>query len=168
MARWVRSWLAAYLCFSGVPAAPANSVACDLPTECVQTCLPALRAAHFSINHVTARKVPLKEKLAAIQEVDAGVKKTEVALTKDKLQNNVSRFAPDRKRLREAAYLDLENGVLLWLKCARSSNLPINGPILREKATREELSLHYGIEGFKCSDGWISRFKERHGLSFKT
>lgn len=126
------------------------------------------------------RTLPLKEKLAAIQEVDAGVKKTEVALkygitkstlttilkAKDKLQNNASRFAPDRKRLREAAYPDLENAVLLWLKRARSSNLPINGPILREKA--EELSLRLGIEDFKCSDGWISRFKERHGLSFKT
>ncbi|KAH8019530.1 hypothetical protein HPB51_019957 [Rhipicephalus microplus] len=126
------------------------------------------------------RTLPLKEKLAAIQEVDAGVKKTEVALkygitkstlttilkAKDKLQNNASRFAPNRKRLREAAYPDLENAVLLWLKRARSSNLPINGPILREKA--EELSLRLGIEDFKCSDGWISRFKERHGLSFKT
>ncbi|KAH8035597.1 hypothetical protein HPB51_007832 [Rhipicephalus microplus] len=126
------------------------------------------------------RTLPLKEKLAAIQEVDAGVKKTEVALkygltkstlttilkAKDKLQNNASRFAPDRKRLREAAYPDLENAVLLWLKRARSSNLPINGPILREKA--EELFLRLGIEDFKCSDGWISRFKERHGLSFKT
>ncbi|KAH8022347.1 hypothetical protein HPB51_023400 [Rhipicephalus microplus] len=126
------------------------------------------------------RTLPLKEKLAAIQEVDAGVKKTEVALkygitkstlttilkAKDKLQNNASRFAPDRKRLREAAYPDLENAVLLWLKRARSSNLPINGPILREKA--EELSLRLGIDDFKCSDGWISRFKERHGLSFKT
>ncbi|KAH8040253.1 hypothetical protein HPB51_009801 [Rhipicephalus microplus] len=126
------------------------------------------------------RTLPLKEKLAAIQEVDAGVKKTEVALkygitkstlttilkAKDKLQNNASRFAPDRKRLREAAYPDLENAVLLRLKRARSSNLPINGPILREKA--EELSLRLGIEDFKCSDGWISRFKERHGLSFKT
>ncbi|KAH8026955.1 hypothetical protein HPB51_000441 [Rhipicephalus microplus] len=126
------------------------------------------------------RTLPLKEKLAAIQEVDAGVKKTEVALkygitkstlttilkAKDKLQNNASRFAPDWKRLREAAYPDLENAVLLWLKRARSSNLPINGPILREKA--EELSLRLGIEDFKCSDGWISRFKERHGLSFKT
>ncbi|KAH8009692.1 hypothetical protein HPB51_019003 [Rhipicephalus microplus] len=126
------------------------------------------------------RTLPLKEKLAAIQEVDAGVKKTEVALkygitkstlttilkAKDKLQNNASRFAPDRKRLREAAYPDLENAVLLWLKRARSSNLPINGPILREKA--EELSLRLGIEDFKCSDGWISRFKERHALSFKT
>ncbi|KAH8034210.1 hypothetical protein HPB51_021880 [Rhipicephalus microplus] len=126
------------------------------------------------------RTLPLKEKLAAIQEVDAGVKKTEVALkygitkstlttilkAKDKLHNNASRFAPDRKRLREAAYPDLENAVLLWLKRARSSNLPINGPILREKA--EELSLRLGIEDFKCSDGWISPFKERHGLFFKT
>lgn len=32
----------------------------------------------------------------------------------------------------------------------------------------QELSLRFGIEGFKCSDGWISRFNEHHGLSFKT
>lgn len=122
----------------------------------------------------------VKEKLAAIEEVDAGVKKTAVALkygiskstlttivkAKDKLRNNASRFAPDRKRLRDAAHPELEKALVLWLKRARSSNLPVSGPIMREKA--EELALRMDIEDFKCSDGWISRFKERHGLAFKS
>ncbi|KAL1418438.1 hypothetical protein MTO96_015992 [Rhipicephalus appendiculatus] len=67
----------------------------------------------------------------SIGEVDGGVKKTEAALRhgitksvlttilKAKLQNNASCFAPDRKRLREAAYPDLEEAVLLLLKRTR-------------------------------------------------
>ncbi|KAK8774506.1 hypothetical protein V5799_010962 [Amblyomma americanum] len=126
------------------------------------------------------RTLSVKEKLAVIEEVEAGAKKTSVALkygitkstlttivkAKDKLRNNAGHFAPDRKRLREAAHPELEKAVFLWLKRARSCSLPVSGPILREKA--EQLSLRFGIEDFKCSDGWVSRFKERHGLTFKT
>ncbi|KAL1424621.1 hypothetical protein MTO96_020025 [Rhipicephalus appendiculatus] len=83
------------------------------------------------------RTLPLKEKLAAIQEVDAGVKNSRAALkygitkstlttilkAKDKLQSNASRFAPDRKRLRDAAYPDLGKAVLLWLNVTLLSSL---------------------------------------------
>ncbi|KAH7954288.1 hypothetical protein HPB49_017278 [Dermacentor silvarum] len=55
---------------------------------------------------------------------------------RNKLGNNASRFA---KRPREAAHPELEKVLLLWLMCARSSNLPVSGPILWEKANEVSL-----------------------------
>mgnify|MGYP001799722186 CR=1 FL=1 len=48
----------------------------------------------------------------------------------------------------------------------RDEGLPVNGPVLKEKAIKyaEEL----GIENFKASNGWFERWKSRHEISFKT
>ena len=46
-------------------------------------------------------------------------------------------------------------------KCAN-----ISGPILQTKA--EKLAAELGFDDFKCSTGWLSRFKERHNIVFKT
>lgn len=141
-----------YLCFSGVL---ADAEARDLHfVHCSTGTAPRNFLSTISPQG-KYQTLPPKKKVAAIQEVDAGVKKTEVALkygiakstlttllkAKDKLQNNASRFAPDRKRLGEVAYPDLGKALLLWFKRARSSNLPVSGPILREKAARAFLAL---------------------------
>jgi centromere protein B len=47
----------------------------------------------------------------------------------------------------------------------RSENIPINGPVLQEKATKIALSLK--IENFKASNGWLDRFKKHHGITCK-
>lgn len=76
------------------------------------------------------KALSVKEKLAVIEEVESGVKKTEAAFkysitkstlttivkAKNKLREKASKFAPDRKRLREAAHPELEDALLLWLK----------------------------------------------------
>ncbi|XP_064463461.1 tigger transposable element-derived protein 4-like [Ornithodoros turicata] len=120
-----------------------------------------------------------KEKLTAIDEVESGLKKT-VVLTKygiakstiaaimnskDKIRGKAHGFTANRKRLREAAHPRATEALLLWLKRARSSNIPVSGPILQAEAN--ELAERLGHADFKCSNGWISRFKERHGLVFK-
>ncbi|KAH6922941.1 hypothetical protein HPB50_020280 [Hyalomma asiaticum] len=79
---------------------------------------------------------------------------------------NSGAFTPGRKRMRLADHEDLEKALFLWFKRARSSNLPVTGPILEEKA--RDIALQMGIEDFKFSDGWLSRFKKRHGLVFRT
>jgi hypothetical protein len=47
-----------------------------------------------------------------------------------------------------------------------SANLPINGVLLKEKAIRVATRLR--IENFKGSNGWLDRFKKRHGLEYKS
>ena len=73
-----------------------------------------------------------------------------------------SAFKPDRKRLRTAAYEDVEEALVIWFKSRRDQNVPISGSILRAKA--EELSKELGHVEFQCSSGWLQRFKERHAI----
>lgn len=92
---------------------------------------------------------------------------TRILHDKEKLRAafSSSRFGAQRKRLRLGNHEELEKCLVLWLRRARSQNLPINGPIIRAKA--EEFVLQLGIEGFSCSEGWFTRFKERNGLVFR-
>lgn len=97
------------------------------------------------------------KKSAVVEEHDSGVKSTLLAVkngitksvlttileAKDKLRSSAGRFAPDRKRPREVVCSELEKAVILRLKHARSSNLPISERSLCEKA--EELSVRFGI-----------------------
>ena len=45
------------------------------------------------------------------------------------------------------------------------NNVPINGPLLKEKAN--EIANKMQLGNFNCSNGFIDRFKIRHGLNFK-
>lgn len=75
-------------------------------------------------------------------------------------------FSKNAKKLRTATYEDIENALMIWLRQARSNNLPIGGPILKEKAIA--LAKELGHHDFKCSDGWLDRFKKRREVTFRT
>jgi hypothetical protein len=51
------------------------------------------------------------------------------------------------------------------LKIIRSSNIPIDVTILKEKA--KIIAAKLNIDCFSASSGWLSRFKHWHGLVFK-
>ena len=76
-----------------------------------------------------------------------------------------SQFEPGRKRLRTAMYEDLEEVLLNWIGQARSLNVPLGGPIILEKANSFAKKLGYST--FKCSTGWLERFKLRYNITFK-
>jgi hypothetical protein len=48
---------------------------------------------------------------------------------------------------------------------AWASNIHVDGNILREKA--KKIAARLNIENFAASNGWITQFKERHGLVYK-
>ena len=73
--------------------------------------------------------------------------------------------APNKKRLTTAAHKDIKDALILWMKFARSCQVPISGPVLQTKA--QELASELGHPDFRCSSGWLSRFKEWHGIVFK-
>ena len=60
---------------------------------------------------------------------------------------------------------NLEKALFSWLKKMRTSNLPVNGTAVKEKAVGFAKELQ--IEGFKASNGWFERWKTRFNVSFK-
>ncbi|XP_063215856.1 tigger transposable element-derived protein 6-like [Bacillus rossius redtenbacheri] len=71
-----------------------------------------------------------------------------------------------RKRMLGAKYDELEEKLLDWFNHSRSQNLPLSGPIMKEKA--DMLALKSGVDDFKCSNGWLQRFMQRHNLVFRS
>jgi hypothetical protein len=73
--------------------------------------------------------------------------------------------AKKRKTGKVSTYKELENVLFAWYHQARESGIPVDGKILREKSLK--IAATIGIEKFSASNGWISRFNQRHGLVFK-
>lgn len=72
---------------------------------------------------------------------------------------------PSRKYFREAKHPQLEKALISWMRKMRGLNIPIDGNLLKEQSNSFALKLN--IKDFKASDGWLQKFKSRHGLSFR-
>ncbi|KAJ8936977.1 hypothetical protein NQ318_015641 [Aromia moschata] len=62
------------------------------------------------------------------------------------------------KRQRTCEFPQLEHCLLEWFTQCRLKNVPIEGPLLKEKATFFAEKL--GISVFKASGGWLDKFKK--------
>lgn len=131
-------------------------------------------------NRPTYTTLTLAEKVAAIREVDKGIKKkSEIAKdfgippntlstylkNRDKILSSAVQFDKGRKRLRESDNPDVDNCVLKWFKQARDKKIPLSGPLIRAKA--EQFARELGQQNFKASTGWLDGFKERNKITFK-
>ena len=56
----------------------------------------------------------------------------------------------------------VDDALLRWFKAKRSQNASITGPILQAKA--DEFAKQLKLENFKCTTGWIQRFRKRHNI----
>jgi len=70
----------------------------------------------------------------------------------------------DRKRQRHGKNDKVEDSLWEWFQFARSRRVPINGPILCQKA--EDLARLLGFNDFEATDGWLHRWKQRHSLCY--
>ncbi|NXH14989.1 TIGD4 protein, partial [Bucco capensis] len=127
------------------------------------------------------KSITIEEKIDIISAVESGKKKADIAAKYGIKRNSLSsimknkekvleafeslRFDPKRKRLRTAFYSDLEEALVKWYRIAQCLNVPVNGPVLRLKAN--EFAQKLGHSDFKCSNGWLDRFKSRYGLVFR-
>ena len=75
-------------------------------------------------------------------------------------------FGPQNKRMKKTNFEDVDDALDAWMREAHASDIPISGPILQAKA--QELPVELGHPEFKCSNGWLSRFKTRKGIDFRT
>lgn len=70
-----------------------------------------------------------------------------------------------RCTLRKAKHELVEDALWLWFVQERRRGTPLSGPILKEKA----MILHSKLqpeEAFSASEGWLSRWKKRHGVHY--
>lgn len=131
----------------------------------------------------TKRKVlSLNVKRAILDEVRQKIKKTDIARkygiaqsTLATIIKNASKIdavldddvgSGERKRIRAATYGDVEAALYKWFVDARAKNVPLNGPILLAQAKR--LGFALGRENFNPGNGWLQRFKDRHGITCKS
>ena len=63
------------------------------------------------------------------------------------------------KRVKPEKYEELNKAVHKWFLILRSENVPISGPMLKEKAL--EFAGGLNIEGFQASEGWLEKWKKR-------
>ncbi len=73
---------------------------------------------------------------------------------------------PERKRFRKSKYEDIDESLYEWLKDAMESNIPINGPILMQKA--EDFEKLFKNNEFHPNNGWLERFKQRYSITYIT
>jgi len=88
-------------------------------------------------------------------------KKDEICLQIEKCGNACKK----RKTGKESTFAELETVLFTWYQQARASNIPVDGTTLREKA--KIIAAKLNIDNFSASSGWVSRFKDRHGLVYK-
>lgn len=70
------------------------------------------------------------------------------------------------KSLKTSKYPDIEKGLLEFILKCNTIGIPVNTLLLKEKAN--EFAIKLGYTEFKSSEGFISRFKKRNGVIFKT
>jgi len=122
----------------------------------------------------------LDQKIAIINEIEAGKKQAAVAATRglskqtinsiwqkrEKLRHAFESCASNRrKRLRTSAFDDVEEALLKWFSVVRAQNLSVSGPLLRGKA--QEFAKQLQHDQFQCSVGWLDRFKARYNIVFR-
>lgn len=75
------------------------------------------------------------------------------------------KYGPKRKYSRGGAFEEIEKATLKWFTMVRDADMPVSGPVLLAKA--DEFGRQLGSSDFKASTGWLDRFKERNGITFK-
>jgi len=68
------------------------------------------------------------------------------------------------KKLRKSSHDVLDDELLRWFKQQKAANTNVDGTVLLAQA--DKIAVMLGHLEFKCSKGWIDRFKKRHNISF--
>jgi centromere protein B len=88
-----------------------------------------------------------------------------IVVKEREIREQFDKSCKKRKTGRESAFCELDSVRLAWYQQARASGIPIDGNILCEKA--KKIADRMQADNFSASNGWICRFKDRHGLVYK-
>lgn len=118
------------------------------------------------------------EKMKLLQDLQKGLSQSSVASkyqidrsTVSKIKQNSQQIRKDnlenklqKKRYKVSSGEKIEEPLLIWFRQTRSQNIPINGPMLLEKAA--SLAIQFNST-FVPSTSWLERLKKREGISFQ-
>ncbi|KAG0430848.1 hypothetical protein HPB47_022305 [Ixodes persulcatus] len=123
----------------------------------------------------------LETKQSIVKDVESGMKKASVAAKYNVADTMVSTVwknreqvrkqlqqdsaSLSRKRIRTSKYEDVDEALFRRFREVRAKNVPVCGPMLQAKA--KSFGHLFEHEGFNTLNGWIQRFKDRHGISCK-
>lgn len=117
------------------------------------------------------RRIDKGESLKAIAE-ELGVGTSTVSDWK-KNRNQIEDFClkmmskdslEGRGTAKKAKNVQLDEALFVWFCSQRERGVTISGPILAEKAVSLNSKLPNPEPNFKASQGWLDRFKKRHGI----
>ena len=123
----------------------------------------------------------LEDRVKVVKLLDAGkrsrVLATEFGVGRTQIQNVAKRKReimeeydsgnPELKRSRRSTPFDDVNDLCYrWFLDATSRQVPVSGPLLREKALKFASDL--GFSDFKGSNGWLESFLKRNNIVLKT
>lgn len=122
----------------------------------------------------------LEVKAQILQRLDAGEKLADVAkcfninrgtvYSIQKNKNKIMEFVKNaesglksRQTMKTGEFKDVETALYRWFLQERHRNSVITADVLKQKAL-SFYSQIYGKEDFQASDGWLAKFKARHGI----
>ena len=146
---------------------PVASAAAVLTRACLQVLFTDGRS------HAAEKKIAIREKFYIVDRLEKGASNGDMSglsstvstiwKSRETIKKSFETDHTKQKRLRGTQFEDVEEALLTWFKIQRSNNVPINGPLLVEKAQQFASSL--GHES-KPDSSWIQRFRLRHNIVF--
>ena len=114
-----------------------------------------------------------KIKYKALKELEKGTPHKDVARMFEVPKNTLSTWKKHKEKIYEnyekglgatrvkpEKYEAVNKAVMKWLLIMRSKNIPINGPMFKEKV--QEFAEQLNLEDFHTSDGWQEKLKKRY------
>lgn len=130
------------------------------------------------------KRLTLEEKAAILRKLDEGVRANRLAIDFGVSESAISQIKKQKEQIFEAVaksyqeakkktlhkpeYEELENRLYDWFLKQRQRNCTINGPILKRKAVELFKTVYPDKDekDFNASEGWLYKFKRRHGMRF--
>ncbi|XP_052746342.1 tigger transposable element-derived protein 4-like [Bicyclus anynana] len=121
------------------------------------------------------KPISIEEKSRIISKIESGVPNKDLVKeygvrhstissiwkARDKIKTLYDKNCLKMKRSRTTKHAKIEDAVLKWYRHQRTNNVPINGPMLQQKAN--ELAQRFD-EDFVFTPSWVQRFRARHGI----
>ena len=128
------------------------------------------------------KQFSIQDKVAALDRIKSGASRSlickELGLAESSLRGwlkNESKLRDScmesedagsiRKRARFTNDHRLETAVITWFQQQRAAGAPISGPIIQAQAIKFDKQINGESSHFSASNGWLQKFKERHGIS---
>ncbi|KAK7094233.1 hypothetical protein V1264_007882 [Littorina saxatilis] len=123
----------------------------------------------------------LEERVDVIKKLNKGLSVRKVADELNCEKTQISNIKADRSQIlsqwesgarstgkcvkrRKTTYDGLNDELFEWFSRARSKNIPVNGPLLQERALVRSMEL--GFDDFTASNGWLQSWQRRYNVNF--